>query len=157
MMPLQERFAAGLFQEPGVYNKPMPLGVIGTAEIITLDPVAGAEWIYTADYDMLVLSFVANLTTSAAVANRVVAVVADDGTNIFMQIGSSANQTATLTYTYCGYAGSISSGGVAGGRLTIGFPATGIKLRKGDRIRSLTNLIDVGDNWGVANLQVEHY
>ena len=126
------------------------------AEIIkpSTDPAAGVEVSWTADEDCIVFSAAITLVTSATVANRRVHLVADDGTNIFFRSPASADATASGTFRYFAFAGSALSSPL-GGFMVLPLPSVGLKLRKGDRLYTVTQGIDAGDNYSAMTLQVE--
>jgi hypothetical protein len=119
------------------------------------DPAAGGEIVYTADEDMIIHSVYFVLTTSAVVANRQVGLWADDGNaaNLFFRSGSTYTHTAGTGVAYCFSEGApitVLSG------MVLGFlPALGLRLRKGDRIRTVTVAFDPGDNYSAMTIQAE--
>jgi hypothetical protein len=117
------------------------------------DPAAGSELLYVADEDMVVMSARITFVTSAVVANRFPAFVADDGNavNEFFRVADATGRAASTTTQYALFAGAPTSGLSAG----FGLPAMGLKLRKGDRLRTITSALDVGDNYSAMVLQVE--
>jgi hypothetical protein len=127
----------------------------GVSSIITgTDPAAGVECndAVPAGARWEVLSWFATLVTSAAVANRVVTLIIDDGVSTLWTCDASAAQLASLTRNYNAYA----TGGApdltgATFRLPGPFP---MDLPAGSRIRTSTALIDVGDNWGAPKILV---
>lgn len=93
------------------------------------------------------------LVTSAAVANRVpVLTIADDNGNTVMEFPASAAQAASLTIDYnfiadLGYA----MAAAVGGKLTVGI-APLLYLPDGWTIKTVTQLIDVGDDYAAPTL-----
>lgn len=118
--------------------------------LLSADPAAGAELTYTAPFDMIIHSLRFTFVTSATVANRFPSLVADDGTNQFFRFRDAGARTAGATYEYCFSEGNFSNSIDAGFPL----PAQGLRLRKGDRLRSVTTNIDAGDNYGPLILQI---
>jgi hypothetical protein len=119
------------------------------------DPAAGQEFIFTADEDMIVWSLSFTFVTSATVATRIVTLKADDGADIYFRgVMAAAGQTASLTVGYSGWSGSGATA-VAQSAYTIQWPVTGLRMRKGDRLQSLTQAIDAGDNFSAVVLEVE--
>jgi hypothetical protein len=118
------------------------------------DPAAGAEAVFTADEDMVVVSVSVTLVTSATVANRTVQFVADDGTNISFRSTSTQPQTASATANHSAFAGAAFGTGT-NTVYTYPLPAGGLKLKKGDRLRTITALLDAGDNYGPMTLMTE--
>lgn len=116
-------------------------------------PAAGADITVTvpSGQTWTLQSFDASLTTSAAVANRVVAVVIDDGTNVLYRWVAGLNQTASQTLEYAGAVGGVDVGGTARNNV-VTFPLAGITLPAGYRIRTITTAIQAGDQWTAARL-----
>jgi hypothetical protein len=119
------------------------------------DPAAGGEIVYTADEDMTIHSLTFTLTTSAIVNNRIVTLRADDGNpaNTFFWVSSPANHAASTTLPYSAVEGVPTA--TITGLILIALPALGLKLRKGDRLRTVTTLLDVGDNYTAMTIQAE--
>lgn len=133
---------------------PFPGQTIGEVVVVSADPAAGAEISYTADQDMIVHAVGFNLVTSATVANRFPGLVADDGgSNVFFETQTGSAETASATWRNYAFEGAPSS---SGNPRTFPLPAGGLRLKKGDRIRTLTGAIDAGDNYGSMILQIEH-
>lgn len=122
---------------------------------VSQNPAPGAEFVIpnSGVGNWLVLSIVAVLTTSAVVANRLVTLVADDGTTIYWRGGASAVQAASLVDNYSAFAGASGSPAVAN-FVPIDFPGDGLWLPQGFRLRSQTTAIDVGDQYSAIALQV---
>lgn len=118
---------------------------------LTANPAAGNEILYTADEDMIVHSVMFTLVTSAVVANRFVALVADDGVNQYFRSADPTARAASTSNQYCFFEGA------SGNTLSLGFalPAQGLRLRKGDRLGTSTSAKDVGDDYTAAVAQVE--
>ena len=129
----------------------------GFAEIIkaSADPAVGGEIVYTADENMIVHSCVVTLVTSAVAANRQAQLLADDGNaaNVFYRAGTQTAITASQTGTVSGVEGIPLQS--FGGLSLISLPSMGLRLRKGDRLRTLTSGLDAGDNYGVMTIQAE--
>jgi hypothetical protein len=121
----------------------------------SVDPAAGGEIVYTADEDMTIHSVSFTFATSAVVANRQVGLIADDGNpaNIFFRSIASGTHPASQTSGYCAFEGAVP--GVGGGLYAFSLPALGLKLRKGDRIRTNTVGLDPGDNLTAMMIQAE--
>lgn len=87
-----------------------------------------------------------SLVTSAAAANRRVTLVIDDGVNILAEIVAGLDQIASLTidYTYTADAG-YETVATRSGVIQQGIPR--MLLAAGYRIRTLTDAMDVGDNY----------
>lgn len=134
---------------------PLPGQVLGEIVQASADPAAGGEVVFTADQDMIVYSLYFTFVASVAVGNRLPALVADDGTNIFFKSSWTQNHTASQTRDYCAYAGAPRDASGIGPN-SIPLPSGGLRLRKGDRLRTSTVALDAGDDYGVMRLQVEH-
>jgi hypothetical protein len=123
---------------------------------VSVDPAAGGELSYTADEDMTIHSFKFALVTSAVVANRQVILVADDGNaaNRFWMTASSYLQPASSgNVNYVAFEGVVNVQNV--GVVTMPLPTLGLKLRKGDRLQTVTVNLDAGDNYTSAWIQAE--
>lgn len=111
-------------------------------------PAAGAditETVPTAARWELV-AFRAQLLNDANVANRQVALVLDDGSNSYLQIESTTNQTASTLrkYNFSNSIGTFITGVNQNWMLPLG---TNIRMPAGHRIRTVTAGIQVGDQW----------
>lgn len=117
------------------------------------DPAAGDEITFVADEDCIVYSLRFTFVTSAVAGNRNPALVADDGTNQFFRVNDNTARAASTTSEYCFYAGSSSVS------INQGFPLPdgGLRLREGDRIRTITAGLDAGDNYSAMTLQVDRW
>lgn len=121
------------------------------------DPAAGAEWSETVPTNARwrLINVRAALVTDATVANRIPAITIDDGTTIVFAMPSHANQAASLTFTYHGFA--AATNGFASG-LTIAVPIPpDLVILPGWRVRSVTSALQAGDNWGAPQLWVEEW
>ncbi len=138
----------------------MPTGVIATLEKQSSDPAAGVEISFTADEDLIVHSLAFTLLTDATVANRFVSLVADDGAasgaDIFFRSEVSSALAASLQARYSAFSGSQKSGSAYWTPLFT-WPAGGLRLRKNDRLRTITEALQAGDNFSAVVFQVEHY
>lgn len=120
------------------------------------NPALGAEWSLAAAEGAMwrVLSVVFTLTTSAVVNNRSVRVVADDGTTEFFRTRAGSPQAAGLVGVH-----SMAEGFAAGGTVTtnqmLSWPARGVWLPRGHRLRSQTDLLDAGDQYSAIGVEVE--
>lgn len=126
--------------------------------VAVTQPAAGQEWTIRGAGQGLwrVLSLAFTLTTSAAVANRRVRLVADDGTSQFYRSVAIGDQAASLAVTYSGWSGS-DRGAVGAGSAHLAFPIGGLILRPGWRLSTLTDLIDVADQYSTIALLVIEY
>ena len=117
------------------------------------DPAAGAEITQTvpAGYLWIVESCAFTLITDATVATRQVHLIIDDGssTPVMVEALAGATQAANLTRTYrFGKYGSLP---VASANLTIlGLLPNTLILPAGYRIRTVTDNLQAGDNYGKA-------
>jgi len=121
-------------------------------------PAAGAEVTKQPDGAGLwvVRSVLVPLVTSAAVANRAVALTVADGEGVYLRTPAGTVQAATLTRNYCAYPGS--SGAVATGvTVPIAWPTNGIVLPQGHTLSTATDAIDVADAYGIMVLEVTEY
>jgi hypothetical protein len=130
----------------------------GKIKLITgTDPAAGAEIIETvpAGRRWRVLSVGATLVTNGTVANRRVQWVVDDGANEYFRVVVGSNQTASLTIRY------TLSAWTSGHTLRLSAmadgPFLGAYLPAGHRLRTITDTIDAGDNWGAPIMLVEEF
>lgn len=117
-------------------------------------PPAGTDFTITATEGAVwrVRAVRASLVTSAAVANRTVRLVADDGTSEYFRVRAMSSVVAGATVVHSAFDGSPGLTAV-GDTLVMAWPTDGLLLPRGHRLRSLTDLIDVADQWsGVAVL-----
>jgi len=138
--------------------------IVGTLEapgairaIVGTDPAAGAELSETvpagARWRLLALN--ATLVTDANVANRRPVFYVDDGTNVLLNVGTVTDITASSTIpvnVHPGIGNPISSAGVH----DVPLPP-GLMLLAGYRIRTVTTLLQAGDNWSAPRLLVEEW
>ncbi len=117
-------------------------------------PAAGADIIYTVPVGarQRLVSFTASLTANATAANRLPALVIDDGANIVAQIPSGNTQLASTTATYTWGDGLVLSTAAAGVNATAS-PGNCL-LAAGFRVRTLTAGIQGTDQWTAAFLLV---
>jgi len=122
------------------------------------DPAAGAEISETvpahARWRLQGISFA--LATSAVVAGRIVSVLIDDGASEFMRISNSSTQgaSATFRYTVGAFGNNVS---IAGSNTVVLMMPPDLFLFQGWRVRTLTTLLDAGDNFGPPQLCVEEW
>ncbi len=137
-----------------------PLDGAGNLRSITgATPSAGANISETvptaAQWELLALRF--QLVTSAAVANRVVRVVLDDGANIFFESSAQFAQTASSTNFYAAAQGQ-NDRNVGSLNLGASVLPIGARLNAGFRWRTLVNAIDVADQLsGIQYLVKERF
>lgn len=112
------------------------------------DPAAGAEISVTvpAGETWELESVHATLVTSAVAGNRRVTLVIDDGANILAEIVAGLDHIAstTIVYSYTADAG-YETVATRSGVIQQGIPR--MLLAAGYRIRTVTDALDVGDNW----------
>lgn len=121
-------------------------------------PAAGAEFTLQApgSAHWRVLSVRFRLTTDATVAGREVALLADDGTNVFWQTAVDGGQAASLGTDY-GTNDSANNYGGANVFRPLNFPAMGLWLESGNRLRSSTLNIQAGDQYSAVVAQVQEF
>lgn len=119
-------------------------------------PAAGADFTITAAEGALwrVRTVRASLVTSAVVANRTVRLVADDGTDEYFRVRAMSSVVGGATVVHSVFPGSPGLTAV-GDTLVLAWPTDGLILPRGHRLRSLTDLIDVGDQWSGITALVE--
>ncbi len=119
-------------------------------------PAAGADWALTPTGlgGWRILSLTATLAASAAVANRFVALTADDQTMTYFRVPSGGAQTAGLTLHYSAFDGSSVFAPV-GADQELDWPTGGLFLAQGNFLRSVTTGIDVADQWSNITAMVE--
>lgn len=121
-------------------------------------PSAGAEFTLSAPGQGLwrVMSLAFTLTTSAVVANRRVALLADDATDVWFAAESTVDVAASLTTRFGAYPGAAAAG-LAASVVNIPLPHGGLILQPGHRVRSSTTLIDAGDQYSAIRALVQEY
>lgn len=117
-------------------------------DVTTADPAAGAEFSVTVPVGETweLESVHATLVTSAVAGNRRVTLVIDDGVNILAEIVAGLDHIAstTIVYSYTADAG-YETVATRSGVIQQGIPR--MLLAAGYRIRTVTDALDVGDNW----------
>ncbi len=132
----------------------------GRLRVVTIAvPAAGADWIQTVPTGKIwkILSVAGLLTTGVGVANRVVYLAFDDGTNGYCQVPSNFVHTASLAKVYTGAFGvpEESSQVTIVNRITIPIPP--MLMPAGHRIASVTVNIQAADAWTAIFLLVEEF
>jgi hypothetical protein len=128
-------------------------------QIVTgTDPAATQEWSATvpAGKVWVVLSVFVTLVTNATSASRYPEVVFDDGTTVFFRSAVGAAQAASQTRRHC-WANFGVSVEPAGTPLTNAHALPTVYLLPGYRVRSLTQNLQTGDDWGAPVLYVAEY
>jgi hypothetical protein len=105
---------------------------------------AGARW--------RLESFFATLVTDATAANREVALVVDDGTNVLARVPTGQNHAASLTRNYSYFPGGEVS--AVAQDVTIVQRAPAFWLLPGYRIRTITTNLQAADDWSAPRLGV---
>lgn len=141
-------------------DRPRP-STLATSKVVTgADPAAGAEISVTApngkSWDLLAVKF--TLVTSAAVANRRPALALDDGTTEWYRWRTGVDQAASLTRSY-NFLHSLSA--EADRSATFGEMYEPLEdellLGPGSRIKTVTDALQAGDNYGAPVLFVVEY
>lgn len=115
-------------------------------------PAVGADWTVTvpAGFTWRLVSVIADLTTSAAVANRDPHFTVSDGTTVFEIVPPSAMQAASLTRHYIWFPGADAI--AIGAGICQAIPE--LVLPAGFVVASNTVALDVGDQWTKPVLHV---
>jgi hypothetical protein len=97
--------------------------------------------------------FRATLTTSVAVANRLVSLTVDDGATVYFESPSGISLAASLSniYNFSDSSGYMTAAGFAKSNGPI---ASNLFLTGGHRINTLTTAIQAADQWSSAQFQV---
>lgn len=96
------------------------------------------------------------LTAGAAVANRLVSLVLDDGANVFFQDTGGFSQVASTAATYC-FAQGSSKLAVPTNTLVPGNAPNDNRLSAGFRIRTSTTGIQAADQWSLVIYEVREW
>lgn len=129
-------------------------------QVLSADPAAGAEVTITvpAGREWRLMSGRVPLVTSATVANRRSHIVLDDGTaSVHMRSPAGAVQAASVTLGYNFGPGIPQDGAAVDGEIRMTLPACEIYLAAGHRIRTVTTLLQAGDEYGPMALLVEEW
>lgn len=142
---------------PGSPITPFTSGAGWLRIISGTDPGAGVEISETvptgARWRLRAFSFA--LVTSATVANRTPVLTIDDGANVFFETGSNVAQTATLTAKYRAAIGvPLTTFGTTSYNLPL---PSDLVLPAGARIRTVTGLLQAGDDYGAPIYAVEEF
>jgi hypothetical protein len=142
---------------PGAPQEAMRSGPGNLRLIAGTNPAAAAEITEAvptgAAWKLHALS--AQLVTDATVANRNVRLMADDGANIYVMSDANYAHPGSTTLAYSAKALPTQAVG-ASTFVNIPWPHD-LVLPAGHRIRTLTQNIQAGDNWGVPLLYVEEW
>jgi hypothetical protein len=119
------------------------------------DPAANTEISETvptgARWRLLSMRFA--LVTDANAANREVAITFDNGTTVYFEAASGANQAASLTRQYTAAVTNVRGAAATGTGILI--PLPDLVLLAGHRIATVTTNRQAGDNYGAPLLLVE--
>ena len=118
-------------------------------------PAAGAEWIYTADDDVVVHAMRFRLVADATVASRRVKLTCEDASgNIYFHDGCTADTTASQTNAYGASAGRA-TGSANNNLIPIPLPAQGLPMKAGCKPKSATDFKAAGDQFSQIVLVIE--
>lgn len=122
------------------------------------DPAAGAEIseAVPSGARWQLLAFAADLVTSATAANRVPALVIDDGANVYARISLNQNETASKTWRNAWLSGAAVQADTTNLILVASLP-TPLYLGAGHRIKTVTAALDAGDNWSAPQYLVREW
>lgn len=122
------------------------------------NPAAGSDWLVPVPGGTRwrLHSVVAQLTTSAVVASRVVALHLGDGNGDIAVSPMLVSQAASLSYTYCWYPGAGHSPAASAGTACAA-PLPSLMLDTAYTVSVQTAARDVGDQWSAITLHVEEY
>lgn len=121
------------------------------------NPAAGADWILNVPVQtrLTVRSFTAILTTSAAVANRNVELIVDDGANVYWRTSAPASVAATTVQQISGNTTNNPTGVITTDFSLLLVP--NLTLTGGQRLRVLTTNLQAADQWSAIFLGVEEW
>lgn len=121
-------------------------------------PVAGGEWFISVPGGVFweILTVKARLITSAVVANRVPALVLNDGDTFAVgRYPAAAAQVASTTVVYTWSAGYGDHNNPAAS--TAALPTPALLGLQSWSVQSVTTAIDAGDQWGIIVLTVREW
>lgn len=147
----------GMFNAPNSRQRPTDYKVFSQAA-----PVAGSEIIITVPAKVVwrLVTFAAQLVTSAVVGNRQLSIVVDDGTNILHRSGfngSTAVVASQSPFCEAAFLGAATGGisNVMTSQAMLPSPDYFLLL-PGWRIRTLTfAALDAGDQWGIPRCIID--
>jgi hypothetical protein len=128
----------------------------GTVQaVVGPNPAAGADWSVTVPGGQRwrLLSIRSILVTSAAVANREVQLAITANALVVALAPSGVAQVASETRHYTWYAAAARGAGAVSLNVTVPLPA--VLLPAGATIETITQAIDVADDWGPPALLIE--
>jgi hypothetical protein len=142
----------------GVSGARMPTEGTGfISSQIVANPAAGADWIYTVGTlrRQAVRSFNALFTAAAAVANRQVELIIDDGANIMWRTSAPVNITANQVVNVSG-TGTNAPTGIITTDISVVIPP-GLVMPQNWRLRALTTAIQAADQWSAIAIMREEW
>lgn len=124
--------------------------------VASADPGAGAEATHTVPADVwwVLMGLQVALVTSATAANRRPALVIDDGAVEFDRLRAGVDQAASLTRTYTFTPSVVAEVDRSATFLEMIEPLAKRVLPGGYRIRTVTQALQAGDNYGVMQMFV---
>jgi hypothetical protein len=119
-------------------------------------PAAGAELVIAPNTlgDWRILNLLFTFTASAVVANRQVSASITDGTTVTWRMPPPPVQAAGSAVTYQ-LTANVPGQALAAGILQTSCPYEGLFMRRGWSLRTLTALIDVGDQYSAISAYIE--
>jgi hypothetical protein len=125
--------------------------------VLGVDPAAGVEISETVPVGARwrLIAFTANLVTSAVVGNRRVALLHDDGVNVYARSFATTNIVAS-TNVFITWADGYPNAANSDNQQEAPLPVQD-KLSGGFRLRTSTVGLDPGDNWGQPLYLVEEW
>jgi hypothetical protein len=138
----------------GRYSDPLS-GPGFITSIQVTNPGAGSDWTFTVGGHMRIQSFTAQLVASAAVANRNVEIIVDDGANVVWRHSAPVSITAGTTFQVSG-TGTNAPTGIIATDISVVLPP-GLLLAAGMRVRTATAGIQAGDVWSNIFFLIERW
>lgn len=122
------------------------------------NPAAGANFALTAPGGefWLLHSITFRFVASAAVANRLVHLFADDQTDVYFRAPANSIVAAAGDQRFCGFAGAPQSAAI-GNEVLFPLPANGLLLPPGWRFRTSTDAIDVADQYSEIRALIQSF
>lgn len=137
----------GFTEGPGLIRSIGGTNPAAGAEISEAVPT-NARWLVRGLYGQLIVD--------ATVANRLVTLVLDDGTNVIYKIPDAAAQTASTTWDYyMSLLGESRVGATGASQIALMLP--NLFLSGGYRVRTITVNLQAGDDYGAPRLEVEEW
>jgi hypothetical protein len=149
--------ATGRLAWPGSPIASSVAGVGRLRSITGTNPAAGAEISETvpAGVRWRLLALQASMVTGAAVANRLPALVIDDGVSELWRSNPLGNLTATTTTRLSWGVDTVNAASSGGTEWEIALPP--MVLPPGARLRTSTSAIQAADDWGAPQYLVEEW